>query len=58
MVSRGPLPSPPERIVSVRLSTQFSNSLIIQEESAKKINNVEDVWKSEEELHKLGHLAP
>ena len=30
----------------------FSNSLIIHEPKTKKINSVDDVWKSEEEITK------
>ena len=32
--------------------------LIIHEASTKKINTVEDVWKSEEKVYNLGQLSP
>ena len=42
------------------ISTTFFllKSLIIHEATTKKINTVDDVWKSEEEFHKLGQLSP
>lgn len=40
-----------------RLEGDFSNSSIIHEANKNTINTVEDVWKSEEEIHKLGQFS-